>query len=76
MKNIVINVLASETPKQYRDEAGVEQRGKIVVDLSTTPGNLERTVDVQVLFGASQIKVFATNTTTNEQYDCTIDFDA
>ncbi|KAK3584377.1 hypothetical protein CHS0354_001304 [Potamilus streckersoni] len=59
---------------KYIDEEGVEKCGCLVVEMPDLTGDKERAVDLEVVFGGTEIKVTAFDHTSNTKRETYIDF--
>lgn len=58
----------------YTDENGVEKCGSLVVEMPDPTGNKERAVDLEVIFGGTEIKVVGYDHTSQTRRETYIDF--
>lgn len=59
---------------KYTDEEGVEKCGFLVVEMPDPTGDRERAVDLEVIFGGTEIKVVGYDHTSNIRRETYIDF--
>lgn len=73
---IKVRIYASSTLQLFPHCKGVLQRGEIKVEMPDLSGDRQRDVEVYVVFGGSEIQVFATDVTTRKEFRATIDWDS
>lgn len=65
---------SSKKNVQYTDEEGVEKCGCLVVEMPDMTGDMERAVDLEVIFGGTEIKVVGYDHTSKTHRETYIDF--
>ncbi|XP_071086747.1 heat shock 70 kDa protein 12A-like [Haliotis cracherodii] len=65
---------SSKRHVKYTDEAGVEKCGSLIVRMPDLTGDKERAVDLEVIFGGTEIKVVGYDHTSTNKYETLIDF--
>ena len=65
---------SSKKKVQYTDEEGVEKCGCLVLEMPDMTGDQERVVDLEVIFGGTEIKVVGYDHTSKTQRETYIDF--
>ena len=74
-KGILFEFFKSSKKKvQYTDEEGVEKCGCLVVEMPDMTGDKERAVDLEVIFGGTEIKVVGYDHTSKTHRETYIDF--
>nr|XP_022322670.1 heat shock 70 kDa protein 12A-like [Crassostrea virginica] len=74
-KGIVFQFFKSSKKKvQYTDEQGVEKCGCLVVEMPDMTGDKDRAVDLEVIFGGTEIKVVGYDHTSKTHRETYIDF--
>lgn len=59
---------------KYTDEPGVEKCGFLVVEMPDPTGGRERAVDLEVVFGGTEIKVVGYDHTSKTRRETYVDF--
>ena len=74
-KGIIFEFFRSNKKKiKYTDEPGVEKCGFLVVQMPDPTGDKERSVDLEVTFGGTELKVVGIDHTSTTKYETYIDF--
>ncbi|KAI8761497.1 heat shock 70 kDa protein 12A-like isoform X3 [Biomphalaria glabrata] len=74
-KGIIFEFFRSSSKKvQYTDEPGVEKCGFLVVEMPDPTGGRDRAVDLEVIFGGTEIKVVGYDHTSTTRHETYIDF--
>lgn len=74
-RTISINLFATKSKNpRYVDEIGVKELGKLEIDISSSVGRSNRTVEVSCYFGRTEIAVEATDLQTGKTYNTKLGF--
>lgn len=74
-RGIIFEFFRSSNKKvQYTDEQGVEKCGFLVVEMPDLTGDRDRAVDLEVIFGGTEIKVVGYDHTSTTRHETYIDF--